>query len=636
VFRPLFVLIAGCLGPTGVSAAQGEMHVKPAIGDVIKEVSAKNVLGTTFSLSHVDHDKVVVFAFLGVDCPLAKLYTPRLVQLAAEYRPKGAIFVAIDSNRQDSLSEIAAYGRRHEIKFPVLKDLRQTLADQLGATRTPQVIVLDHDHRIRYRGRIDDQFGFTTTNRTASYRKSKPERNDLQCALDEILAGKRVSVSETELAGCLIGRDREPVARPSVTYAKDVAPILNRRCIACHRARQLAPFALTSYDEAAGWAEMIAEVTRLNRMPPWHADPRYGSFRNDARLSDGEKRILVEWAAAGAPQGDPTSLPEPPKFADGWMIPEPDEVIYISEEAHKVPATGVLPYRVSVVDPGWKEDRWISAIELRPGNPSVVHHILAFALPAGASTFSPLRPDESYFAGFAPGLTPDVLPPGLARPFPAGSKLIFNVHYTPNGSPQEDRSYVGIKFADPKSVVREVTVSCAFNTTFHIAPGTSNQEVRSQYVFTRDSLLLSMIPHMHLRGKDFSYEAVYADGRREMLLSVPNYDFGWQTVYRLREAKVIPSGTIINCVAHYDNSEANLNNPNPKVAVGWGDQTFDEMMTGFFEIAPAAEGLVRRTPWWTPVIVRVSLEELVVTGLTMVIAFVISLLILRSICSKRV
>jgi hypothetical protein len=226
---------------------------------------------------------------------------------------------------------------------------------------------------------------------------------------------------------------------------------------------QIAPFALTSYEEVAGWADMIAEVTRLNRMPPWHADPKYGSFLNDARLSDEEKRVLAEWATAGAPQGDPKGLSEPPNFADEWMIPDPDEIIYMSREPINVPATGIVPYQVFVVDPGWKEDRWISAIELRPGNRSVVHHILVFALPADANTFDPLRADESYFAGFAPGLVPDQLPSGFARPFPAGSKLLFNVHYTPNGSPQQDRSYLGIKFADPRSVVREVTVSCAFN-----------------------------------------------------------------------------------------------------------------------------------------------------------------------------
>jgi peroxiredoxin len=634
VRRQFFLLIAGWLVLAAALSAQGGARGKAAIGDIVKDIAAKDILGATFSLTQVDRDKVIVFAFLGVDCPLAKLYSPRLVELAGKYKSSGVVFIGVESNRQDSATEIAAFAREHDITFQILKDLRQTIADRLGATRTPQIVVLDRDRRIRYRGRIDDQFGFLPTNRTASYHKPNPERNDLQCAIDELLAGKPVSVSETLAAGCLIGRNREPAAHSSVTYAKDVAPILNKRCVACHRPQQIAPFALTSYDEVAGWADMIAEVTELNRMPPWDADPRYGSFLNDARLSDEEKRVLADWATARAPQGDPKGLPEPPTFADEWMIPQPDEIIYLSPEPFNVPANGVVPYKVFVVDPGWKEDRWISAIELRPGNRSVVHHILVFALPADANTFDPLRADESYFAGFAPGLVPDQLPTGFARPFPAGSKLLFNVHYTPNGLPQQDRSYLGIKFADPRSVVREVTVSCAFNKTFQIPPGAFNQEVRSQYVFQRDSLLLSMIPHMHLRGKDFRYEATYPDGQREILLSVPHYDFDWQTAYRLREPKTMPRGTVINCVAHYDNSDANLNNPDPKAMVRWGGQTFDEMMTGFFEIAPAAEGLVNRTRWWTPLISRFSAEEfsaviLIVNGC------LIGTLLVRAVRSRR-
>ncbi|HEV3304519.1 MAG TPA: hypothetical protein VG055_33020 [Planctomycetaceae bacterium] len=450
-----------------------------------------------------------------------------------------------------------------------------------------------------------------------------------------MLAGKPVSVTETESAGCLIGRDREPAAHPLVTYAKDVAPILDKHCVACHRPQQIGPFALTSYDEVAGWADMIAEVTQLNRMPPWHADPKFGSFRNDARLSGEEKHVLAEWAAAGAPQGDPKGLPEPSNFADEWMIPDPDEIIYMSREPFNVPATGIVPYQVFVVAPGWKEDRWISAVEPRPGNRSVVHHILVFALPAGANTFDPLRADESYFAGYVPGMKPEQLSPGFAHPFPAGSKLLFNIHYTPNGSPQQDRSYLGVKFADPRSVAREVTVSCAFNKTFQIPPGAFNQEVRSRYVFQRDSLLLSMIPHMHLRGKDFCYEATYPDGHREMLLSVPHYDFGWQTTYRLREPKIMPRGTVINCVAHYDNSEANLNNPDPKAMVAWGEQTFDEMMTGFFEITPAAEGLVHRTRWWTPLVSQFSAEALAAIILTTVNLVLIGGIVLAAMRSRR-
>jgi hypothetical protein len=326
-------------------------------------------------------------------------------------------------------------------------------------------------------------------------------------------------------------------------------------------------------------------------------------------------------------------LPDPPKFADGWIIPEPDELISMPEP-YRVPATGVVPYQYFVVDPGWNEDRWISAIEPRPGNPSVVHHMLILVIPPGEDRFEPLREDDSYIGSYAPGIQPELLAPGFARFVRAGSKFVFNVHYTPNGSPQHDQSYMGVKFADPKSVAREVTVSIALNTTFRIPPGASNQEVLSRYVLPRDSLLLSLMPHMHYRGKDFLFQAEYPNGERETLLSVPHYDFGWQTVYRLKEPKSVPRGTVIHCLAHYDNSEANLNNPNSKAAVGWGQQTSDEMMMGVIEIAPAAEGLVHRTPSWTPLVSRFSATGLAAIILTTVNVFVISALVVGAIRSS--
>jgi peroxiredoxin len=640
VRRLLVAVISGAAVLAASRLAECAVPAKPAIGDVVQNFAAKDAHGADFSLSQVDADKIVVFAFLGVDCPLAKLYTPRLSELAQGYQAKGVVFVAVDANRQDSVTAMAAYARRNGLPFPFLKDLRQAIANRLGATRTPQVVVLDRQRKIRYRGRIDDQFGFMPKNPVASYHRTKAERTELERALDELLAGNQVSISETDAVGCLIGRDRQPVANSPVTYAKDVAPILNRRCVACHRPKQIAPFSLTSYEEAVGWADMIAEVTQLGRMPPWHADPEFGSFQNDARLSDTEKAILVEWAAAGAPAGDLKDWAPPPKFVEGWSIPQPDEVIYMSDRPHDVPATGVIPYQDFIVDPGWKEDRFISAIEPRPGNPAVVHHILVFVIPPeGRKEF--LREDDSYLAVFSPGLQPNVLPAGLARPVRAGSRLLFDIHYTPNGSPQQDRSFLGIKFADPRSVKREVTVSGAINKTFQIPPGASNYEVKSRYVFRDDCLMLSLFPHAHYRGNDFLFFAHYPDGGTETLVSVPHYDFGWQTVYRFDEPKLMPRGTVIEVIAHFDNSEANLNNPDPNAAVTWGEQTFEEMMIGLFEIAPAAEGLVYHTPWWKPILARISIvrrisvEQAAAVGLTLVNVLLLGTLIFRFVRSRR-
>jgi peroxiredoxin len=638
VYRRTFVIAAALAIYAGEAACCAEG--KPPIGGRITDFTAQDASGRTFTLSQVDRSKVVVLAFLGVDCPLVKRFTPRIVELAGQFQRRGVIFVAIDANRQDSITEIAAYARRYKIGFPFLKDLRQTIADRVGATRTPEVVILDRERRISYRGRIDDQFGFKPGNRAATYHKTASNRNDLQIALDELLAGKAVSIPETPVDGCLIGHDRAPAAHPLGTYARDVAPILNRHCVGCHRPKQIAPFSLNSYECSVGWADMIAEVTQLNRMPPWHADPNYGVFENDARLSDDEKRVLVQWAEDGAPQGNPTDLPPPPRVTDGWMIPEPDEVIYMPQP-FDVPATGIVPYQNFVIDPGWKKDRWISAIEGKAGNRSVVHHILFYIIPPGERAPQLLRADDTFLGTYAPGNLPEVLAPGWARPVPAGSKFLFNIHYTPNGSPQLDRSCIGIKFADPRSVVREVTMSAAFNKDFAIPPGAANHAVQAQYKFSRDSLLLGLSPHMHYRGNEFQFEALYPDGAREMLLSVPRYDFGWQTLYRLKEPKRMPAGTVIHCLAHYDNSVDNLNNPDPKAEVRWGEQTSEEMMIGFLEIAPASEGLVHRTTWWKPLLAQFGMvahfrvEWLAAVALTAVNVLLFCVLVARAIRSRK-
>lgn len=582
---PILAILA-----TPLAAAERATDAGPAIGSAVSNFTAKDYLGATHSLQTDGKGKIVVLAFLGTECPLAKLYTPRLVELQKKYGPQGVVFLGVNSNRQDSVTEIAAYVRQHEVSFPVLKDLQQQIADAVGATRTPQIVILDANSKIRYRGRVDDQFGFIQSLESRNYQKPKAERNDLAETLESLIAGREVAQAETEVAGCLIGRDRKPQSDSEVTYSRDIAPILNANCVFCHREGQIGPFTLKNYDEVAGWADMIAEVVSANRMPPWHADPKHGKFSNEARLSDREKELIAKWVAAGAPEGDAKDLPEPPQFTDGWMIPKPDQVIAMNDKPFEVPASGVVDYQHFIVDPGWKEDKWISAIEARPGNPSVVHHILIFVRAPGQNGGG-IGGDNDFLGAYAPGYGEVPLPAGQARFVPAGSRLVFQLHYTPNGSPQKDLSKIGIVFADPKTVKQEVIVSSAINAVFQIPPGEPNQEARGRYVFKRDTNLLSLMPHMHLRGKDFEYTAKYPDGKREVLLSVPHYDFGWQTTYRFAEPKFMPRGTVLECVAHFDNSENNLNNPDPTATVTWGDQTFEEMMIGFFEAAPLGQDL---------------------------------------------
>jgi peroxiredoxin len=554
------------------------------IGTQVSDFTLRDYHGQERTLSSEGRDKIVVLAFLGTECPLARHYSSRLAELSAQYADRGVVFLGVDSNRQDSVTEIAAFARRHNIEFPIVKDLKQQLADAVGATRTPEVIVLDQQRVVRYRGRIDDRLGFQTNK---SYAKPEATRHYLVDAIESILADKPVPTTEVAAEGCLIGRDREPDNSSQITYTKHVAKILNDNCVYCHRENQIGPFTLTSYEDAAGWAAMIDEVVQLERMPPWHASREFGHFENDARLSDADKETIAKWVAAGAPEGDPRDLPEPPQFVDGWLIPEPDQVIYMRDEPFEVPATGVVPYQNFIVDPGWKEDKWLTAIEPRPGNHSVVHHILIFIQTPEGEFASGLGSGNDFLGAFAPGLRPEPLPPGLARLVPANSKLIFQLHYAPNGSPQKDLSYCGFVFADPRTVRKEVRVNSASNMAFQIPPHVSNFEVKSRHVFRDDTLVLTLMPHMHLRGKSFRYDAIYPDGRRETLLDVPNYDFGWQTNYRLAKPLFMPRGSRIDCTATFDNSADNLANPDPSKVVRFGDQTFEEMMVGFLEVMPA-------------------------------------------------
>jgi Copper type II ascorbate-dependent monooxygenase, C-terminal domain len=369
----------------------------------------------------------------------------------------------------------------------------------------------------------------------------------------------------------------------SVTFSKDVAPIFYAKCVSCHRPGEIAPMSLMTYKDARPWAKAIREKVVSGEMPPWHADFQYGSFKNDRRLSKTEEDIIVSWVEEGAKEGNPKDLPPVPKFAEGWKIGKPDVVLSMMSE-FEVPAEGTVNYKYFVVPTGFKEDRWVQAVEVRPGNRSVVHHVIVFVVsPDVVARRQRLLGGEGgidALAGTAPGEEATVLPDGVGRLVKAGSLLVFQMHYTPIGTAQKDRTSVGIIFSR-KPVVKEARGGAAINRWFAIPPGADNHEVRASYTFKEDSSIFSLMPHMHLRGKDFEYKLVYPDGRSRMLLKVPRYDFNWQTRYELKEPVPAPRGSRLECVAHFDNSSKNKWNPDPTKIVRWGQQTWEEMMIGF-------------------------------------------------------
>jgi peroxiredoxin len=550
----------------------------------VEDFHLQDFRGTEHALSDYQDSELVVIAFLGTECPLAKLYGVRLAELAEDYEPKGVQFLGVNANVQDSITEIAAYARVHSIDFPILKDVGNKLADTLGAIRTPEVFVLDATRVVRYRGRVDDQYG-------VGYARDRPQQNHLKAALDELLAGKEVVTPETKSVGCHIGRIREPDEHTPVTYSNQVARILQNRCVECHRDGDIAPFSLTDYDEVAGWAQMIEEVVREGRMPPWHASDEFGAFENDRQLTEAEKSSIYAWVKAGAPKGYSKDLPEPQTWLTGWQLArEPDFIAPITEKPFRVQAEGQLRYQWFQIDPGFEEDKWVSAVEIQPGNRAVVHHVLMFA-GTEEDIGRHFRGGAAGYDGiFVPGQRVRPYPDGAARRIAAGSQLIFQVHYTPNGSEQFDQSRVGLLFVDSKEVEYEVRTASAVNSDLRIPAHAANFRVESASSrLPANARLLSLTPHMHLRGKSFLIEAVLPSGEPETLLEVPRYDFNWQTAYRLAEPKTLPEGTRLHCVAHFDNSADNLNNPDHTKAVGWGEQTWDEMMIGYFDyLVPVA------------------------------------------------
>jgi hypothetical protein len=375
------------------------------------------------------------------------------------------------------------------------------------------------------------------------------------------------------------GNKKEPI-----TYAKHVARILQDRCQTCHHAGTAAPFSLLTYDDAVNWAETIREVIVDKRMPPWHADPRYGSFSNDRRLPKEELDTLVDWIDSGMELGNKKDMPPAKTYADGWVIGQPDVVFELPAE-QTIPASGVVPYQYFITPTNFKEDVWIQAAEARPSNRAVVHHIIvSFRDPKSKDRQGGRGAGDGFIVGTAPGDMPLVLRPGVARKIPAGSELVWQMHYTPDGKVEKDRSQVGFIFYKGKEPPKwNAQTRGITNGNFVIPPNAASHPVESDWIVPRDTLLLSFMPHMHLRGKDFEYRAEFPDGHTEIVLSVPRYDFAWQTSYRLAEPVRLPKGTKMHCFAHFDNSAKNPANPDPNKEVTWGDQTWEEMMIGWVD-----------------------------------------------------
>jgi hypothetical protein len=390
-------------------------------------------------------------------------------------------------------------------------------------------------------------------------------------------------------------------AAPAPTFYKDVLPVLEKNCQGCHRPGEPGPMSFMSYDSTRPWAKAIKTAVATKKMPPWFADPHYGKFANDRSLSEADIKTLVSWVDGGAKAGNPKDAPAPVAFTEGWVIGQPDKVFEIPT-AFDVPTSGTIDYQYVVMHTGLTEDKYVQFAEARPTDRSHCHHIIAFVREPGnpwmkdapiGVAFVPKHDGKKgedgggqgeFLAGYAPGMVAPMLKDGQAKLIKAGSDIVFQLHYTADGKPGSDKSRVGVVYSKTMPTERVYSLA-AMNPKFAIPPGDPNYRVDSKFVLQDAAELTMMLPHMHLRGKDFEFRITYPDGTKETVLSVPNYSFSWQLSYFLAEPKKLPAGTTIECTAHFDNSANNPNNPDPTKEVHFGEQSWDEMMFGFFDVA---------------------------------------------------
>lgn len=504
--------------------------------------------------------KGLVIFVQGNGCPLVQKRIPELSRMNATFQSKGILFCMLNANPQDSRADISEEVTKFQIGMPVLKDEAQIVARSLGVERTAEVYLISPlGRRIVYRGAIDDRL---------SYQSAKPAatRHYLRDAIENLLAGEEIKPAATEAPGCKITFPKYP---KGLTYTRDIAPILAEKCVSCHTKGGIGPFSMSSYRKVAGWSDMIAEVIMTRQMPPWQADPEIGEFSNDCSLQPDESHKIVAWVAAGSPRGEGKDLLDGLKLeTPEWHLGEPDQVIALP--AQKVGAEGVFDYRYVTLDNPFDRDVWLKATEIRPGNTRVLHHVIVTSHPGGK------RKESQWITGYAPGTQGQRFPEGSSVFLRKGHQLRFQLHYTASGKPEVDETKLGLHISD-KPTEKIFKTAVVLKRDFRIPAGAPEFTAKKILPIKKSVTLYAINPHMHFRGKFMEFEAVYPDGRREMLLSVPNYNFNWQRTYVFKEPRKLPKETQVHIRNAWDNSANNPYNPNPKKEIRWGEQSFDEM-----------------------------------------------------------
>jgi peroxiredoxin/mono/diheme cytochrome c family protein len=612
VFRSLALILATLVVVLAYpeTTPSADPPSKDQLGKKIGNFTLKDAAGKAISLHGLRDQKAIVVVFLSFDCPNSTNYSPTLIELHKQYAGRGVAFLGVCPCDDDDAA-VARHAREFAIPFPVVKDQQFAATDALLAKITPEAFLLDGDFVVRYRGRIDNTFAARLKKNAAT------TRHDLKAAIDDLLAGRPVSEPVTEAVGCLIYRpDSSRPADGKVTYYRDALPVLQAHCQGCHRPGEVGPFSLMTYRQAVNWAADIKDYTKKKLMPPWKATEG-PAFLNDRRMPDRDIATLAAWVDSGCPEGDPKDAPPPRQFPRGWQMGEPDLVLSVDKD-FQLAGSGRDVFRCFVLPTNLTEDKYIRAIEVRPGNPRIVHHTLNFIDTSGrarqledAEQKRPNNPavldggpgysmsmgvgfiPSGAIGGWAPGQQPYVLPKDSYWLLPKGSDVVIQVHYHRNGRIEKDRTQIGLYFSKERPAKRLEALVLPGRFLF-IPAGIEDFPVTGSIVVDQDCDLHSIMPHMHLLGKSIRVTMTPPGREAVPLINVPDWDYNWQETYFFKQPLRIKSGTRFDVEAHFDNSARNPLNPNtPPRLVRFGEQTTDEMCFVFFSATSDTPGRIR-------------------------------------------
>ncbi len=563
------VLAAACADKAEVVKTGAAVPALASTPERIDNFRLVDHTGRAKELYRMKDAKAVVLTMHGAGCPVVAEMAPELKALQAKYQPQGVEFMMVNSTLGAKREAITADAAKLGLDMPVLHDDLQFVGEQLGASRAGEVYVVDpKTWKVMYRGPLNADFADGAAKTSAAD------------AIDAVMKGEAKTVTVAEAKGCGIDMPGlAPQAKASfqqISYARTIAPIIEEKCVACHQQGGIAPFAMDNYELVKGFAPMMREAIRTDRMPPWDADPHVGAFADDKSLSSEQAKTLVRWIEAGAPRGEGADpLAAVKRVAPEWPLGQPDLIVDIP--AYTVPAGGVVDYQYPTVPNPLTEGRWLKAATAKVEARQAVHHILSGVIPEGA-TSKGMEAWGGGVGGYTVGMESVVQPKGIGSWVPAGGQFAYQMHYTPFGKETVSAEQIGLYFYDkgekPDLIMRENALVNQFIT---IPPNTESHKETAYFLFPKDAILHTAVVHAHYRGTYSKLEIVYPDGKQKLILNVPFYDFNWQRMYEFAEPIEVPAGSKVLATYIYDNSPRNPANPDPTKEIVWGDQSFEEM-----------------------------------------------------------